>query len=494
VQGKFHPQQDQIYNGLDACLTFEILGELKKLFNEVPLAYNFSRAMQGPAMELMLRGFKVDETERRKAVEHIKGEIEQVNSLLQRYAFAVWGKGLNPRSPDQLKKFFYEEWKLPPVYIAQKGEKRISTNREALEKLELYMQVRPIISCILLLRDLYKQISVFETEVRDGRMYTSYNIAGTETWRWSSSASAWGDGTNIQNIQKDPDDMLRSRRRSLRRMFVADSGWKICGIDLTQAESREVGWICGTLFNDWRYLDACESGDLHTQTCKLIWPGFAWTGDPKKDRDLADQIFYREFSYRDMSKRGGHASNYYGQPPTVARNLKVPTKMIQDFQDKYFTAFPAIPKWHKWTQTQLMTTQSITTPFGFTRTFFGRPNDDSTLREAIAFSPQSSTATRLNLSLWRIWRYMPEVRILCQVHDALYFLYRVEDGEEQIVNKALGYMEVKLEHKGRSFSIPGEAKVGWNWSNFHEKVNPDGLKKFKGKDERKRTSILERVM
>jgi DNA polymerase I-like protein with 3'-5' exonuclease and polymerase domains len=39
----------------------------------------------------------------------------------------------------------------------------------------------------------------------DGRMRCSFNIAGTETFRWSSSENAFGSGTNLQNIPKNQE-------------------------------------------------------------------------------------------------------------------------------------------------------------------------------------------------------------------------------------------------------------------------------------------------
>jgi DNA polymerase I-like protein with 3'-5' exonuclease and polymerase domains len=138
---------------------------------------------------------------------------------------------------------------LPEQWISDKGVKKLSMNREVLEKLEIFMHPRPFITCILAIRDLKKELETLESEIDpDGRMRTSYNIVGTETGRWSSSQSSTGTGLNAQNI-----------KRKLRSMFIADPGWKLCGIDLEQAESREVGWLCGTLFNDWSYLDACDS-------------------------------------------------------------------------------------------------------------------------------------------------------------------------------------------------------------------------------------------
>ena len=284
-------------------------------------------------------------------------------------------------------------------------------------------------------------------------------------------------------------------------MFVADAGWKLCGIDLEQAESREVGWLCGVLFEDWSYLNACEGGDLHTTTAKLIWPELGWSGPASADRVLAEQKFYREFSYRDMSKRGGHGSNYYGTPFTMARHLKVPTRVMEDFQSRYFEAFPCIPRWHRWTAERLQRDGVLVTPFGRRRQFFGRSNDDATLRKAIAFSPQSSTGDRLNLGLWRIWQRMPQVQLLAQVHDAVYFQFRETENEAAIVSQALELIaNIPLTHNGRTFLVPGEAKVGWNWGSQDPKkpeLNPDGLVKWKVSlpDLRKRSSQgLERLL
>jgi DNA polymerase I len=482
-EGVYSAESQQIYNGLDCCLTFEVFEAVSRLTNEEPQIYKFERALQAPILEIMLRGWKVDEYERQVNIKLLRERITAINSCLQEFAFAVWGKELNPRSPKQLQDFFYSTMKLPKQWSSKKGVKKLSTDRETLEKLDLYFHARPIIACILAIRENSKKLEVFETEVSsDGRFRTSYNIAGTETGRLSSSAAADWTGRNLQNIE----DLLR-------KMFISDDGWKLCHIDLEQAESRETGFTLGKLFDDWTYLDACESGDLHTTTCKLIWPDLGWTGDRVLDRELADRNFYRHWSYRDMSKRGGHGTTYYGTPFTMARHLKVPVKLMEDFQRAFFDAYPAIPRWHRWVAQQLQQEQYLETLFGRGRHFFGRPGDDTTLREAIAFGPQGSTADRMNLGMWRVWKHMPEVQLLAQGHDAIDFQYRPEH-EAEIIPKALKLIEVELEHKGRKFVVPGEAKVGWNWSSYHEKKNPNGLMKLKGTDNRKRLSNLDRVM
>lgn len=504
IQGEPLVAQRQVYNGLDACVTFEIWEKLRKQLgnDDRNITYSFERALQAPALEMMLRGFKIDEYARREGIAELDLRLRKLDATLQRFAAAVWDKPLNPRSQKQLLSFFYGTMRLPEQWTSKKGERKLSMDREALEKLQIYLYAQPVISVILAIRETSKQREVLETEIDpDGRMRTSYNIAGTETLRWSSSGNAFGTGTNLQNITP-----------SLRHVFIADGGWKLCGIDLEQAESREVGWLCGTLFGDWTYLDACEHGDLHTTTAKLIWTDLPWSGDTKRDRVLADGSFYRHFSRRDMSKRGGHGSNYYGTPFTMAKHLKVPTKLMEEFQAAYFSAFPGIPKWHRWVAQQLQQTSRLTMPFGVTRQFFGRPNDDTTLREAIAFSPQSSTGVRMNLGLWRLWKYMgTRIRLLAQVHDAVYFLYREAD-EAAIIAEAMQLItNIYLTDpvSGRKFTVGGEAKVGWNWGNYTDqadiekallakktppKLNLNGLKKYKGPETRIRIEGINRVL
>ena len=511
----------QTYCGLDCCVTMEVFEELQKQFSQPNPIYSFERALQGPYLEIMQRGFLVDDLARRQAAGALRDRIATLSGMLYEFAQAVWDRDLNPRSPVQLREFFYSRMKLPEIWLSQKGERKLSTNREALEKLEVYLYARPFISLILSIRELAKQLEVFETDIdSDGRFRTSYNIAGTETGRPSSSENAFGTGGNAQNIAP-----------ALRYVFVADPGWKLCVIDLEQVEARDVGWFCGVLFNDWSYLDSCESGDLHTNNSKLIWPELPWTGHRGQDRQIANRNFYRDFSYRDMAKRGSHLSNYSGTAWTASRSLKVPIGIMEDFQARYIRgriesvdrrtgrvtpaivpAFPCIPRWWQWVAQRLQTQGHLTTPFGRKRHFFGRPGDDTTLREAIAFLPQSTTADRMNLGLWRVWWYMPEVQLLAQGFDSITFQYREDADENQIIGRALELIQVELKApNGRKYVVPGEAKVGWNWGaqvrqadidqalaqgKKAPRLNFEGLAKWSPgkKDERVRASGLRRVM
>lgn len=477
------------YNSLDCCVTGEIYDVLSRK-NTGGSVYDFERALQGPALDMMHRGFRIDPHWRSFQIEEFSKLEGMLEEKLQRIAHGVWGKGLNPRSPMQLQEFLYGTMGLPPVWISKKGERKISTDREAMEKLSQYYIARPFINVILACRDARKKLGVLRTGVgADGRMRCTYNVCGTETGRWASSQSVWGDGTNLQNITEE-----------LRRMFVADKGMILVYLDGEQAESRSTGFIHGRLFDDWSYLDACELGDLHTFVCTMVWEDLPWTGDLKADREIAERPFYRHFTYRDMGKRGGHGTNYYGQPYTMARHLKVPKELIEHFQKKYKAAFP-FERWHRWVAEQLANDMQITTFVGRRRDFFGRPNDETTLREAIAFEPQSTVGDIINEGGHRVWKAFPEAQVLAQIHDA--FIFQIPEDRLDLLEPMMKTFQVPVTTRGRTMIIPSEAKVGWNWASEDTRKdkfsdgNPDGLRKWKGSLGRSRrenpeASLLDR--
>jgi DNA polymerase I-like protein with 3'-5' exonuclease and polymerase domains len=483
VQGQVLPENLQVYNGLDAMITLECFEAISALRPGPNLIYNFERALQGPALEMMLRGFRIDEIERRNGVVLLKGQIGRLTTILDRLAIEVWGKPLNPRSQQQLQKFFYTAMQLPEQWTSKRGERKLSMNRETLEKLLTYFHAQPVILCILGIRELANQLNVLETEIdTDGRLRQSYNIAGTETGRPSSSSNAFGTGTNIQNITHE-----------LRTIFIADVGWKLAEIDFEQSEARDIGWLCWVIFGDSTYLDHCESYDLHTATARLVWKDLPWGKDKAQNRQIAERPYYRHFSYRDMAKRGGHACNYLVSDFTMARHLKIDLKLASAFQKAYYSAYSAIPRLHRWVAQEIQTKGKLTTCFGRTREFFGRHSDEATLREAVAHCGQSPSADRTSLSMWRVWHKMRGIQLLHENYDSIIFQYRVEQ-ESSILREAMELTQIPLFHNNRKFTVPVDCKVGWNWGDWDETTNPNGLKKYKGQDLRKRVEGLDRVL
>lgn len=488
-------QQYWAYNALDCMITFEV----KEALDGLPggFAYDMSRTMQGPAYTLMTRGVKIDMNMRATTVYDLRKERERSEAIFARLSLEGLDYAINYRSPQQLQKLFYDLLALPPIKIFDKLTKdyKVSTNRECLEKLQKYPSAKPFCELILAMRDVDKKIQVLETGLEAGRMHCSYQVAGPMTGRWASNKSVFGSGTNLQNISD-----------KMRRAFVPDEGLKFAQFDLAQAESRVVGYL--SLPFGHAYLDACNSGDLHTAVTKLVWPDLPWGSAP--DKDIAKRIFYRDFTYRDMAKRGGHGSNYGGTPPVIAMHLKIPQTQAKDFQDGYFRAFPELRKWHNAVRVSLSTTRAISTPLGRVCHFPGRPWDNDTIKSAIAYAPQSTIGDILNLGFYKVWTkfdkmFSPDrpLELLTQVHDSILIQYNAKD-EAWLLPAVAEELKVPLDINGQSCVVGVDIQTGWNWGKFIEKKdsagnvvveNEHGLRDYKGYDDRKppaKTSILDR--
>lgn len=477
-------ERDQVYNGMDACMTLEIFKVLQpQLDNHTAATYQFSKDLQAPVLEMRLRGVKIDKARKAEVIDEYFSTIERLESQLER----IVGDGLglwefNWRSNPDLHRLFYGVLGIPEI----KRGGRATVNRDALEKIEGYFQAQQVVRHILLMRDLQKKISMLKTEIDpDGRMRTSYNIAGTTTGRLSSSFSEFGTGTNLQNIEE-----------SLRSIFVADPGMKMAYLDAKSGESFCVGAIIWNLFKEAKYLEACETGDPHTVAARFCFRKLPWTGDLVADKDIAEKPFYRHHSYRDMTKKMGHGTNYMGKPQTLSTMHKIPLPIVQEFQPHYFRAFPGILQWHAWVERQLREFGYLINLTGRKRWFFGRRNDDATLREAIAFDPQGSLADILNRGMLEVWRQRL-CQLLMQIHDAILIQYP-EQQEDKIIPLIQSQLRVPIQLEGgREFIIPYGVSTGFNWGKYDPITNPDGLKIYEPGNKRKRlpeVSILDRKL
>ena len=474
-------EREWVYNGMDCCITSELIDVLlPQLDNYTQATYNFERDLQGPVLEMRLRGVLVDQQRKAEVIDLYYDYIDKLEEQLE--DIVTNGVGVpefNWQSPKDIAHVLYDVLGIPPP----RGKR--STNRDALEALDAYILARAITRHIIDMRDLKKKIDVLRQGTDpDGRIRTSYNIAGTSTGRFSSSLSEFGTGGNLQNVEE-----------SLRSIFIADPGYKFAKFDAKSGESYCVGAIEWNLFRDGRYLDAVESGDVHTAVARICWPDLAWTGSTNTDKALAEQPYYRHHSYRFMCKKLGHGSNYGGKAQTLSAQAKLPLTVVTDFQPKYFRAFPAHIQWHEWVDKQLRRYGTIISLTGRKRQFWGRRNSDDTLREAIAYDPQCSLAEIVDRGMLNVWRSR-DATLMMNDHDAITIQYPEKD-EDKVIPKILEQLQypIQLKHN-RELLIPYDCKVGWNKGEWG-KDNPDGLKDYQPGDQRRRTPkmhILDRPL
>lgn len=502
-----------IYNGFDCCITMEVFEVIYPQLDDVTReTYKVAMETVGPVLEMMLEGLPVDLATRDRSYRHysdILSDLERKWKLLCSEGLGidpnrVKRKGRSPTpvniaSPKDLQFLFHGTLGIPTVRKRAKGKTQatVTTDRATLETFRNHYYAEPFVNFVLAMRDAGKAMGFLRTPLdQDNKMRCSFNVAGTDTGRLSSSFSDMGTGTNLQNVTGRMKDI-----------YWAEPGWVIVDVDLEQGDSRGVGALCWNFFVESHgeqfagaYLDACESGDLHTTVCRMAWPKLQWGDDLKGWKAVAEQLAYRDKSYRDLAKVLGHGSNYMGQPATMAGHTKTPSPIIQEFQESYFHAFPCIKEWQKETIRRVQTTGQLTTLFGRRRYFWSDLKAQSTLNAAIAYDPQSTTGEFTNRGMIQLFRIRNKlqlpIRFLLQVHDSLVFMVK-EDTLNETIPQILNYLRVvKRLARGREFTIPHGCKVGWNYGAKSE-ANPYGLAKWTGEETRrppKRTASLSEIL
>ncbi len=431
-------------------------------------------------------------------------------------ALKEFSEPFNPVSPTQKLKLFYhffgspdntsaEGYFFPPPWLKTYGIKEYKTrntkneytpavDRESLEKIlkaegdSRYAAywATPFAQVCLAISDLSKSLGFLNCKLEHGLFKASFG-AVTETGRLSSRQNAQGFASNAQNVTP-----------KLRHVFVAPPGEKLVLADYAQIESRIVAAICYRLFGLQNYIAGTESGDLHSLAASMVWPDLSWPeeftiehcikyGPFPKDmlkaaKKLASAPFYRGKSRRDVSKTLGHGTSYCGKPPQMSKHSHIEVKLIEHYQQVFFTAFPEIAKWHQWVVQQVQTKGEIVTMLGRARRFFGRPNDDSTIREAVAYEPQSVAADYCNKALLRLHKLQlagefpatirlskhDELVVSCKEKDeALVCAIMREQMEEHITITAPNGLT-------RDWFVPAEVESGWNLGRL-SKDNPNGI-------------------
>lgn len=359
-------------------------------------------------------------------------------------------RGINPNSNKQLVEYLYGRLKLPMQKRKRSkgGEYRESAaaDEEALRELQKVSD-HPCLRLIIEIRERQKVISTYlEAPLsRDGRMRTTFDVAGTETGRLASRSFIDGTGTNLQNIP---------REGPVKRMFIPDPGMVFVEADLSQAEAR----VVACLSRDRGLLEvfAAVGGDIHRGTASRLF------------RKPVEEVTEDE---RTLAKRCVHALNYGMGPKKFARTLGMEVKAAERLFHQYHATFPGIQCWHRETEARLRRTRVLATPLGRKRHFLGVFTDDL-FRAAYAFVPQSTVADHLNAGLVRlagILRERSEIRaeLLLNVHDSVLVQTPAERVEETValIRECL-FRPVEI--GGLECVIPVDFKVGSNWGEMRK--------------------------
>ncbi len=201
------------YNAIDVMRTFECATELRRLIVEMDQEdqWRWERKKAALALEMMNRGVSIGVPERAQMAFNLVEKRNDISTRLHRIIPQSWitTKSKKPwfNSPSQTAKVFYDILGLVPQKHRKTGN--VTVDDEAIKSLQSKV---PLLSPLFKMLEQRRSIDVFHNTFisaklnHASRMQCSFNPAGTETFRWSSSSNAFGGGTNLQNVPKGDED------------------------------------------------------------------------------------------------------------------------------------------------------------------------------------------------------------------------------------------------------------------------------------------------
>lgn len=399
---KFETEDDRWAYNVEDCVRTREVGEVEAETIQkwgLEKVEEFQQKLFWPVLWAMNRGVKIDLGGRQSMAAELTSELTKRSAFF----LELLGHELNPQSPKQMQALFYEDLGIPPVMKRTPVGSRPTCDDNALS---IILLKEPLTKGLIHAIQEYRTLKVFlstfvEAELdEDQRMRCSYNICGTETYRFSSSKNAFDTGANLQNIpsggafSKDPDALVLP---NIRKIFIPDEGMTFFDMDLDRADLQVVVWES----DEDEFKAILRAGvDIHAENAKAL--GIS----------------------RQLAKSWVHGTNYGGGPRTMAKTCGLTFHAAESMQKRWFAIHPGIKAWHERTLAQLRSKRYVENKFGYRRFYFDRV--DGLLPEALAWIPQSTVACVINRAWVNIFNTLGAasdsksgVEILLQVHDSL---------------------------------------------------------------------------
>lgn len=443
-----------LYNAKDCRATLvsidPILEDIEALGN-LDIFNQYSRIYK-PLIYMSERGVKLNVEELNKIKSEAILDVENLKREFEKIA-----PGVSPTSNQQLQNYFYITLGYKP-YLNRKTHKP-TVDAEAM--IRLTRKGAPGAKEISKIRKLDKLISTYyNINAPGGRLRGSYNPIGTKQGRLSSSATIFGEGTNLQNQPK-----------AMKKLMVADEGMMLFDCDLSQAENRIVAYVG----SDKRFIEAFEDGvDVHASTAQLIFPDYSVeeiieqnrmyekTGDSKYCAPIGGYTKPMRF----WGKKGDHELNYGMGYRSFSIICEIPEKDAKTIVEGYHAGHPGVKRYQRLVVDQLKQDRTVTNLFGRKIKYMERWGEQL-FNRAYSYIPQSTVAHIINerglIPLYYDSYFNKYADILMQTHDSITFQLPISLGPEGILTllrKLKRIIEEPLKWQGSSFSIPLDIECG----------------------------------
>ena len=475
-----------IYSAKDSAITFACWEAIKKELhakNFMPLYRRIMSVFQ-PLLAMQLEGMNTDHKELEARQTEVGTEIlskqKELDAMYSKQ-MGIPNGSLNVKSPKQKVTYFYGVLGHKPYM--NKG--KVTTNEKAMSQLARKgVPEAQLLQRITKLRDLKSRYLDIAFDA-DGRLRSSYNLAGTSFGRLASSQTIFGTGTNFQNIPPE-----------FRTFMIADPGYCIVELDKAQAEWIVVAYLA----NDANMIEVASNSniDAHARTAKLMFGApeeLIKTDDKllkdkftKKDilmarkKELPEILKYNpidSMSCRQIGKKCNHGLNYDLGANGFSVSSEIELGTSKRIVQMYHNAYPGVRNtYHSRVRDQLGKDRSQTNCFGRKRIFMDRWGD-TLFKAAYACIPQGSVGDLVNIAIREIYndnsRVMHKVDMLGQVHDSIVFQYPLDSLPDlyYAIKICKEYMDIPMSYNARKFVIPTDVKIGLSWGGAKELPNAD---------------------
>lgn len=299
----------------DAEATYLLWLELEQRAKDLmPLYRELEMPLQEHLLRIEDRGVQVDTPLLHTLKAEYRGILDDTKARLERVG------GVNPSSPKQLSKLFFEEWGFSQikgnsvdakVLLALSQQKRCRENATYLGFIEDLLKFREYAK----IEGTY--VEGIEKRVVEGRIHPSFRQYGTVTGRLSCT------DPNLQNIPKDTPE----RKWRIRDLFVVDEGMVMVVGDYSQIEYR----LLAHFSQEPMLMDAYERGeDMHSRTASEV------LDIPVEQLSAESRAFGKTLNFGIVYGLG---------PQNLAASLKVRLEEAKEYLAIYFKRLPQVVSW-----------------------------------------------------------------------------------------------------------------------------------------------------
>ena len=426
------------YSKQDAYWTYKLYEYLYPKLQQEQKLFTIYEIIERPLLKVVsdmhINGININTDKVKEISDLCKENIDSIEERLTIFL----GKDFNINSSKQLKEYFIDKLG-KEILKKSKITNEPSVDKEVLEK---YAEKDPVAKLILEYRKYKKIYSTFipaltpddwDLKTKTGKIYASFNQAGTVSGRFSSSSP------NMQNIPREKDEY------GIRETIIADKEQILVGADYSQIELRVLAHVS----QDSNLLKAYQEGkDIHKMTADAC--GIT----------------------RDEAKRVNFGIAYGMGIKTLGKTINKSYEEAEKYIQKYHETYPKVIEF--WDNAKKCIKEK-----GFVETVMGRKRrrskeffdkdsyeQEMEIRSMTNHIIQGSAADLIKIAMVDMYPKLKNMgaRIVLSVHDEV--IISVSKDKAQKTKEIIYNSMIKA---GKILTVPVEVdiKFGNTWADTH---------------------------